>query len=79
MGLVRDIHLKPVNQQVVKAILEMATGVGATVVAEGIQTPDEATALQGLGVRYGQGYLYARPLDPHATDAEKRLKDPAGS
>jgi EAL domain-containing protein (putative c-di-GMP-specific phosphodiesterase class I) len=79
MGLVRDIHLKPVNQQVVKAILEMATGVGATVVAEGIQTPDEANAVQGLGVRYGQGYLYARPLDPHATDAEKRLKDPAVS
>jgi EAL domain-containing protein (putative c-di-GMP-specific phosphodiesterase class I) len=79
MGLVRDVHLKPVNQQVVKAILDMAAGVGATVIAEGIQTAEEANALQGLGVRYGQGYLYARPLDPHASEAEKRLKEPGSA
>ena len=31
-----------------------------------IQTQDEASALMDLGVRYGQGYLYGRPHDPHA-------------
>jgi EAL domain-containing protein (putative c-di-GMP-specific phosphodiesterase class I) len=66
MGLVRDVHQKKVSQQVVKAILEMGTGVGATVIAEGIQTQEEASALMDLGVRYGQGYLYGRPHDPHA-------------
>jgi EAL domain-containing protein (putative c-di-GMP-specific phosphodiesterase class I) len=66
MGLVRDVHQKKVSQQVVKAILEMGTGVGATVIAEGIQTQDEAATLMDLGVRYGQGYLYGRPHDPHA-------------
>ena len=35
MGLVRDIHEKKVSQQVVKAILEMGTAVGAAVIAEG--------------------------------------------
>jgi EAL domain-containing protein (putative c-di-GMP-specific phosphodiesterase class I) len=66
MALVRDVHEKPVSQQVVKAILDMATGVGATVIAEGIQTQDEAAAIQALGIRYGQGYLFARPIDPYA-------------
>jgi EAL domain-containing protein (putative c-di-GMP-specific phosphodiesterase class I) len=66
MSLVRDIHQKRVNQQVVKAILEMGAGVGATVIAEGIQTAEERDTLTGLGIRYGQGYLYGRPLDPYA-------------
>jgi EAL domain-containing protein (putative c-di-GMP-specific phosphodiesterase class I) len=66
MGLVRDVHEKRVNQQVVKAILDMGEGVGATVIAEGIQTQEESDAIRMLGVRYGQGYHFARPVDPHA-------------
>ena len=64
MGLVRDVHQKRVNQQVVKAILELGAGVDATVIAEGIETREEAAALQDLGLRYGQGYLFGRPRDP---------------
>jgi EAL domain-containing protein (putative c-di-GMP-specific phosphodiesterase class I) len=67
MGLVRDVHLKPVSQQVIKAILDMAVGVDATVIAEGIQTEEEAEAILGLGIRYGQGYLFGRPADPYAS------------
>jgi EAL domain-containing protein (putative c-di-GMP-specific phosphodiesterase class I) len=71
MALVRDLHQKKVNQQVVKAIQEMGVGVGATVIAEGIQSPEESAAVRALGIRYGQGYLFARPLDP-ATLREQR-------
>jgi EAL domain-containing protein (putative c-di-GMP-specific phosphodiesterase class I) len=66
MSLVRDVHQKRVSQQVVKAIVEMGNGLGATIIAEGIQTPEEADALRAQGVRFGQGYLYARPADPYA-------------
>jgi EAL domain-containing protein (putative c-di-GMP-specific phosphodiesterase class I) len=62
MGLVRKIHEKKVNQQVVKAILDMGSGVGATVIAEGIETAEEADALKALGVRYAQGYFFGRPM-----------------
>ena len=34
------------------------------VVAEGIQTRAQAKQLRDLGCRYGQGYLFSRPLDP---------------
>jgi EAL domain-containing protein (putative c-di-GMP-specific phosphodiesterase class I) len=66
MGLVRDLHQKRVNQQVVKAILDMGIGVGATVIAEGIQTQEESKAVRDLGIRYAQGYLFSRPVDPSA-------------
>ena len=66
MGLVRDVHQKKVSQQVVKAILEMGNAVGATVIAEGIETVEESETLKGLGLRYAQGYFYGRPQDPYA-------------
>ncbi|HSD65346.1 MAG TPA: EAL domain-containing protein, partial [Vicinamibacteria bacterium] len=66
IALVRDVHQKKVSQQVVKAILDMGEGVGASVIAEGIEAREEEEALRGLGVKWGQGYLYARPVDPYA-------------
>lgn len=64
MGLVREVHEKRVSQQVIKAIVDMAAGVGSTVIAEGIETQEEADAIISLGVRFGQGYLWGRPLEP---------------
>jgi len=75
MGLIRDVHQKRVSQQVVKAIQDLGDGVGATVIAEGIQTKEEAQALRALGVRYGQGYLYSRPQDPYAPRARIVVKN----
>jgi EAL domain-containing protein (putative c-di-GMP-specific phosphodiesterase class I) len=74
MGLVRDVHLKRPSQQIIKAIVDMGSGVGATVIAEGIQTQDEASAILDLGIRYGQGYLFARPIDPYVTGTHKVVK-----
>jgi EAL domain-containing protein (putative c-di-GMP-specific phosphodiesterase class I) len=68
IALVRDVHLKTVSQQVVKAILEMGDSLGARVVAEGVETPPEAEALRQIGVRWAQGYLFARPVDPYAEE-----------
>jgi EAL domain-containing protein (putative c-di-GMP-specific phosphodiesterase class I) len=45
----------------VKAIITMGKGIGAEVIAEGIQTEGEAAVLQEMGVDWGQGYLLARP------------------
>jgi EAL domain-containing protein (putative c-di-GMP-specific phosphodiesterase class I) len=74
MGLVRDVHMKRASQQIIKAIFEMGAGVGATIIAEGIQTQEEANAITDLGIRYGQGYLFARPIDPYATGNHKVVK-----
>jgi len=66
LKLVRDLHLKPANRQVVKAILEMAEATGATPIAEGIEQQAEVDVLADLGIRWGQGYYFSKVLDPYA-------------
>ena len=41
--------------------MAFASDAGGTLVAEGIETAAEAEAVAALGVRYGQGYFYAKP------------------
>jgi EAL domain-containing protein (putative c-di-GMP-specific phosphodiesterase class I) len=39
-----------------------------SVVAEGIETQEQLSLLRLLGCELGQGYLFAQPLDPQATE-----------
>jgi EAL domain-containing protein (putative c-di-GMP-specific phosphodiesterase class I) len=48
--------------QIVRTIIELARVLGMDVVAEGIETYEQYRLLRELGCRYGQGYLFARPL-----------------
>jgi len=45
----------------VAGMVEIARGVGASVVAERVETEAEAEALREAGVSYGQGWLFGRP------------------
>jgi EAL domain-containing protein (putative c-di-GMP-specific phosphodiesterase class I) len=45
----------------VAGMVEIARAAGAEIVAEHVETPDEADALLSMGVRYGQGWLFGRP------------------
>ena len=56
-GLATD----PVLHTLVRALVQFAHGSGATVVAEGIETEDDALALRELDVDSGQGWLFGRP------------------
>jgi EAL domain-containing protein (putative c-di-GMP-specific phosphodiesterase class I) len=47
---------------IVTAALRFADALGLTVTAEGIETVEQADWLRAAGCRFGQGYLYARPL-----------------
>jgi EAL domain-containing protein (putative c-di-GMP-specific phosphodiesterase class I) len=59
--LVRDVDSSPEKQAMVAGLLAFAEQVGITVVAEGVETAGERTALANLGVHHAQGYLLARP------------------
>ena len=50
------------DRAVVQAILRVAQVFGVDVVAEGVETPTQARALQALGCRLMQGYGLAHPL-----------------
>jgi EAL domain-containing protein (putative c-di-GMP-specific phosphodiesterase class I) len=51
---------------VVRAIIEIGRALGLKTVAEGIETPTELRRLRELGCEFGQGYLFARPLERDA-------------
>jgi EAL domain-containing protein (putative c-di-GMP-specific phosphodiesterase class I) len=48
--------------QIVRTIIELARVLGMDVVAEGIETGEQYRLLRDLGCRFGQGFLFARPL-----------------
>ncbi len=45
----------------VHSLVEFGHAAGAAVVAEGIETEDDAATLRGHGVDYGQGWHFGRP------------------
>jgi EAL domain-containing protein (putative c-di-GMP-specific phosphodiesterase class I) len=47
---------------ITQAIIAMANGLNVPVVAEGIEKDDDFRALHDMHCRYGQGYLFSRPL-----------------
>ena len=48
---------------VLRGLREMARRSGATVVAEGVETPEQLVALRHLGITAAQGYLLGRAGD----------------
>jgi EAL domain-containing protein (putative c-di-GMP-specific phosphodiesterase class I) len=52
--------------QIVRTIIELARVLGMDVVAEGIETVEQYQVLLQLGCRFGQGFLFARPMTAEA-------------
>jgi len=59
--------------QIVRTIIELARVLGMDVVAEGIETCEQFRLLRKLGCRFGQGFLFARPLTTDAVTELLRL------
>jgi EAL domain-containing protein (putative c-di-GMP-specific phosphodiesterase class I) len=52
------------QQELIRYVVQLCEGLGARVVAEGIETVEELKAVREVGVHYVQGYLLARPAYP---------------
>ena len=61
MSLVKNIHQSLIKQDLVHSLLQVASRTRMRVIAEGIETAEEYQALRTCGVRYGQGFYFARP------------------
>ena len=61
MDLIRDIDTSLPRRMIVEGVVRIARSLGITVIAEGVETIAEYAVLRGLGIRYIQGYLLARP------------------
>ena len=53
----------PKSRNIIRAILDLASNLNLTVVAEGIETSEQGDSLRAMGCEFGQGYHLGRPLD----------------
>lgn len=61
-SMISNIDTAPAKRQdMVKMLVDFATNLGVSSVAEGIETPGESETCRQMGFRCGQGYLFGRP------------------
>jgi EAL domain-containing protein (putative c-di-GMP-specific phosphodiesterase class I) len=65
----QEITRHPRDQAILRAIVSLCHDLGLELVAEGIETEEQRTLLDGMGCRLGQGYLYSRPLPANLLEA----------
>lgn len=68
LSLVQKGVLQESSLAVLRGLREMARRSGATVVAEGVETPEQLVALRSLGIAAAQGYLLGRPAERPVAD-----------
>ncbi len=65
-SFVTGMMVDPDSVAIVRAVLSLADALGMSTTAEGIETVELATTLATLGCASGQGYYFAKPLEPDA-------------
>jgi EAL domain-containing protein (putative c-di-GMP-specific phosphodiesterase class I) len=62
------------DEAIVEAVIGMADAFALDVIAEGIETPAQAKRLAQLGCRFGQGFLFSKPLPPQELESLASLE-----
>jgi diguanylate cyclase (GGDEF)-like protein/PAS domain S-box-containing protein len=68
-SFVRGIAYDHESRLIVSSILNLARSFGMDVVAEGIEDVEQLEELKTMGCPCGQGYYFAKPMEPNAIDA----------
>jgi len=63
-SLVRGTGLNGSTPLILRSIVALAHELGKEVVAEGVETAEDAAYLRSVGCEYGQGYYYGEPMSP---------------
>jgi diguanylate cyclase (GGDEF)-like protein len=62
-AFISDIGSNPKDSAIVGAVIVLAGSLGMEIVAEGIETREQAEELRAMGADYGQGWFFGRPRE----------------
>ncbi|WP_019628609.1 EAL domain-containing protein [Thioalkalivibrio sp. AKL10] len=68
-SFVDGVASESADREIAATIIAMGRNLNMQVIAEGVETAEQAAFLQERGCALGQGYLYSRPLEIEALDA----------
>ncbi|WP_448564776.1 putative bifunctional diguanylate cyclase/phosphodiesterase [Thalassotalea ganghwensis] len=66
-SFVLELNEQPQKQAIIKAVLSMSDALGLTSIAEGIETESQEQFLRFNKCQFGQGYLFAKPINEEDT------------
>lgn len=75
-SLITDIHLDRARRALAAAVVGFGLEMKATIIAEGVETPEELRCAQDLGIDAAQGYLFGRPTGDWTTLNEWHRRGP---
>ena len=61
-SFVSDLESRGPSRVLIEAIVSVARALKMEIIAEGVETPEQAEILIGYGCRLAQGYFYAKPM-----------------
>ena len=53
--------------EIVRSIITLAHSLGKLVIAEGVETKEQARLVREVGCSFAQGFFFSPPLDPAKT------------
>jgi EAL domain-containing protein (putative c-di-GMP-specific phosphodiesterase class I)/GGDEF domain-containing protein len=68
MSFIRGLGRNPKQDSIVASVIALGRALGMEVVAEGVETAEQADMLRDLGCPLAQGYLFSKPLPAALTD-----------
>lgn len=69
MGFIRDAFRGRRDVRMLEAMIDIAEYIGASVVAEGVETEEQLQALKEIGCDLVQGYYFSRPVSAEEFEA----------
>jgi predicted signal transduction protein with EAL and GGDEF domain len=70
-SFVSDLQTRERSRELIKAIVSVARALRMEIIAEGVETQEQAEILIDYGCRFAQGYLYSKPVSQG--DFERRI------